>query len=79
MSDSYLFHVTARTVRMFELYTKNIDPDSPEFQTFIKGYAELRGKRDPESIPYSDLYKTIREGIQEYLKSTQEMKRSPKE
>ena len=78
MSDSYLFHVTARTVRMFELYTKNIDPDSPEFQTFIKGYVELREKRDPESIPYSDLYRIIRAGIREYIKKTQEMKRSLK-
>jgi hypothetical protein len=63
---------------MFELYARNIDPDDTEFQTFIKRFVSLKEKRDPGSIPYSELYKTIREGIREYLKKTEETKRSVK-
>jgi len=69
--------VTTRIVGMFELYTRNIDPEDKEFQTFIERYVSRDEKRDPESIPYSELYKTIREGIREYLKRTQETRRRP--
>jgi hypothetical protein len=59
---------------MFELYAHNIDPGNSEFQTFIKRYVALKEKRDPESIPYPELYRAIRDGIREYLKKTGEAK-----
>jgi hypothetical protein len=59
---------------MFELYAHNIDPYNTEFQAFIKRYVSLKEKRNPESIPYPELYKTIRDGIREYLKKTEEVK-----
>jgi hypothetical protein len=62
---------------MFELYVRNIDPDDSEFQRFIENYVSTHEKRDPESMPYLELYKVTREGIREYLKSPQ-TKRSPK-
>jgi hypothetical protein len=57
---------------MFELYAQNINPDNPEFQTFIKRYVANRDTRGPETIPYSKLYAIIREGIREYLQKKQE-------
>ena len=66
--------MTARIVRMFELYAHNIDPYNTEFQAFIKHYVSLKEKRNPESIPYPELYKAIRDGIREYLKKTEEVK-----
>ena len=71
--------MTVRIVRMFELYAHDIDPKDTEFQAFIKHFVSLKEKRNPESIPYSELYKTIREGIREYLKKTEETKGRPKE
>lgn len=68
LSDSYLLHVTDRIVRMFELYTHQIDPNDAKFQTFIKQFLQKSESRKPEAIPYSELYKIIREGIREYIR-----------
>jgi hypothetical protein len=56
---------------MFELYTRNIDPEDEVFHTFIKNYVASTKSRDPETLAYSDLYKIIKEGIREYLKQKQ--------
>ena len=70
--------MAARIVRMFELYARNIDPYDAEFQAFIKRYLSLKERRNPESIPYPELYKIIRDGIREYLKKTEQAKGRPK-
>ena len=67
LSDSYLDQVSARIVRMFELYSANINPDDPNFQEFIRNYVTGKEQKDPQSVPYSHLYKMVREGIREYM------------
>ncbi len=52
---------------MFERYVRNINPDDTHFQAFISKYVEENLARDPNTIPYSELYKVIRNGIREYL------------
>jgi hypothetical protein len=71
LSDAYLHHAAARIVRTFELYARNIDPDDADFQAFIRHYVSTKETKNPESIPYLELYKIIREGIREYLKKNQ--------
>jgi len=63
---------------MFEFYTRNIDPDDPVFQTYIKQYVSTRNSRSPNSIPYSDLYRMIKEGIREYLRKAEGTERRSK-
>jgi len=71
MSDStYLSRVSARIVRMFELYLSKIDAEDPQFRQFIADYAANKDVKNPETIPYSQLYKLVRSGIQEYIKQT---------
>jgi hypothetical protein len=72
MSDPRLRWVSARIVRMFELYARNIDPDDEHFQAFIKNYVATKNGKGSESMPYSELYKTIKEGIREYLRQNRE-------
>jgi hypothetical protein len=61
---------------MFELYHRHIDSDNLDFQTFIENYVLARDARKPEQIPYSELYRIVREAIREYLRTTQVMKGS---
>jgi len=63
---------------MFEFYTRNIDPDDPGFQTYIKQYVSTRDSRSPNTIPYSDLYRMIKEGIREYLRKAEGTERRSK-
>ena len=72
MSDLYLDRVTARIVRMFELYSENINPDDQNFQEFIRNYVASKEPKDPQTIPYSQLYKLIKEGIREYMSEKKE-------
>lgn len=67
LPDSYLDRVSARIVRMFELYSANINPDDQKFQEFIRQYVTSKDPKDPQTIPYSQLYKIVREGIREYM------------
>ncbi len=67
LSDSYLDRVSARMVRMFELYSANINPDDQKFQEFIRKYVAGKEQKDPQTIPYSQLYKIVKEGIREYM------------
>ena len=78
MSEAYLHHVTARIVRMFELYAHNIDPDESAFQEFIKNYVAAKDSRAAESMPYSQLYALIQEAIREYLHQSKGKERRPK-
>jgi len=64
---------------MFQLYTQNIDPNNPDFQTFIKRYVVTRDTRKPEVIPYSELYRIVREGIREYLHKSKKTERKPRQ
>ena len=71
MPEAYLHHVSSRIVRMFELYSQKINPDDPDFQSYISQYVSKRESRSPESVPYSELYATIKEGIHEYIQKKQ--------
>jgi len=66
LSTAYLVQASARIVRMFELYSANINPDDPKFQEFIRKYVASKQK-DPQTIPYSQLYKIVKEAIREYI------------
>ena len=66
--DSYIAQATARIVRMFQRYAQNIDPESEHFLAFITQYLAERDVKNPKAIPYSELYKHIKNGIQEYLR-----------
>jgi hypothetical protein len=57
---------------MFELYLSKIDAEDPKFRQFIADYVATKGVKDPETIPYSQLYKLVRSGIQEYIKQASE-------
>jgi hypothetical protein len=70
--------VSARIVRMFELYSRKIDPDDTNFQTYLKRYLSAKDNRGPESIPYSELYKMVKEGIREYIHKSHGAKERPK-
>jgi hypothetical protein len=63
---------------MFEMYARNINPDEERFNIFISNYLAERGVKDPQAIPYSELYKVIKDGIREYLKQQQPTTRSKK-
>ncbi len=71
MSDNYVHHVSSRIVRMFELYSQNINPDDADFQHYIQQYVMKKDTRPPDTIPYSELYKVIKEGIREYVHKAQ--------
>ena len=72
LSDLYLDRVSARIVRMFELYSAKINPDDQKFQEFIRNYVKGKDPKDPQNIPYSQLYMLIKEGIREYISQTKE-------
>jgi hypothetical protein len=65
---SYIAQVSARIVRMFQRYARNIDPESEHFQMFITRYLAERNVKNPRATPYSELYKHIKNGIREYLR-----------
>lgn len=65
--DPYLAQVSGRIVRMFQRYAQNIDPEDEGFLTFISDHLAQNSVKDPRMIPYSELYKQIKEGIREYL------------
>jgi hypothetical protein len=63
---------------MFELYSRNINPDDPDFQTYIQQYVSKKDPRKPGSIAYPELYRIIKEGIREYLHQTHRIEQRPK-
>ncbi len=63
---------------MFEMYVRNINPDEERFNAFISNYLTERGVKDPQTLPYSELYKVIKDGIREYLKQQLPKSRSKK-
>ena len=67
-NPSYLSKVSDRIVRMFELYTSEIDTEDPRFQEFISNYVATKGVKNPEAVTYSVLYKTVQDGIREFIK-----------
>jgi hypothetical protein len=77
MSDAYLHHIIRRIVGMFELYRSHVDPDNPDLQTFVKRYLSTKDTRETTQMPYSELYRYIREGVREYIRKTQETKDRP--
>jgi hypothetical protein len=62
---------------MFELYATAINPDDPEFQAYIERYVSTKDPRPPDTIPYSELYKVIKEAIREYIHKTTQTQRGP--
>jgi len=69
--SSYIAQTSARIVRMFQLYAKNIDPESEPFLTFITQYLAEKNMKDPRAIPYPELYKHIKDGIRAYLRESE--------
>jgi hypothetical protein len=65
---SYIAQASARIVRMFQRYAWNVDPESEHFLAFITQYLVERNVKNPTAIPYSELYKHIKNGIREYLR-----------
>ena len=63
--------MSTRIVRMFELYSQDVNPDDPDFQNYISLYVSKKEPRNPESVPYSELYAIIKEGISEYIHEKQ--------
>jgi hypothetical protein len=53
---------------MFERYIQKVNPEEGRFQSFISNYLVDRGVKDIHTLPYSELYKFIKEGIREYLR-----------
>ena len=72
LSEQYVDRVSARIVRMFELYSANINPDDQKFQEFIRHYVASKDPKDPQTVPYSQLYKIVKEGIREYMNQRKE-------
>jgi hypothetical protein len=70
-NSTYLARVSERIVRMYERYIRNVNPDDEQFKSFISNYIAQRGVKDPQAVPYSELYRIIKEGIREYLKQGQ--------
>jgi hypothetical protein len=62
---------------MFELYATLINPDDPEFQTYIERYVSAKDQRPSDAIPYPELYKIIKEAIREYIHKTTLTERRP--
>jgi len=62
--------MSTRIVGMFELYARNVDPENPAFQEFVKSYVSAKDSRNPETIPYPQLYAMIREAIREFISKT---------
>ncbi len=60
------------------MYVRNINAEDERFKFFISKYLEGRGVKNPETVPYSELYKVIKGGIREYLRQQQLRKRSEK-
>jgi len=56
---------------MFELYSRNVDPNDEHFQTFMKNYVAAKELKDPQTLAYSELYKILKEGIREYVEQKQ--------
>lgn len=78
VTDSeYLARVSSRIVRMFERYIRNIKPEEG-FQAFLSNYIAEKGVKDIQVLPYSELYKVIKEGIREYLRKQEPRPRSEK-
>ena len=68
MSESdYVAWVSARIVQMFQHYAQNVDPRDERFLDFISRYLAEKHVEDPKEIPYSELYRIIKEGIRQYI------------
>lgn len=53
---------------MFERYAQDINPNDEQFLTYVSDRLKERGFTDPQSVKYSELYKQIKDAIQEYLR-----------
>jgi len=63
---------------MFERYLRNINPEDERFQVFLSHYIAEKGVKEIQVLPYSELYKVIKEGIREYLRTQEPRPRSEK-
>jgi hypothetical protein len=66
-TDPYLSHISERVVKMFQRYAQKVTLDQ-SFLMFISHYLTQRQVKDPRAVPYSELYKLIKDGICEYLR-----------
>lgn len=63
---------------MFQRYARNIDPESEHFLAFISNYLGEKKVKDPRAIPYSELYRHIKEGIRDYLRQLESSRKPNK-
>lgn len=68
MASPHVANVTRRIVRMFELYSEEIDPEDEEFLHFVSDFLAKNSPKNPETLPYSELYLLIQRAIREFLK-----------
>lgn len=73
-----LTNVSARILRTFQRYAQNIKPDDESFLKFISNYLAERQVEDLKLLPYSQLYKLIKDGIHEYLRLQEQGQQSHK-
>jgi len=65
--STYVASVTKRIVRMFENYSENIDPNDEKFLGFVSDFLVKNGVKNPEDIPYVELYLLIQKAIRNFL------------
>ena len=58
-----------RIILAFQLYREKIGPDNDAFLEFLDVYLKRNNVSNADSIPYLELYTTIRKAIREYIKS----------
>jgi len=73
---SYIAQISQRVVHMFQHYAANIDPESEDFLAFISKYLAERNVTDPRAIPYSRLYTHIKQGIRDYVRQHESVRRA---
>jgi hypothetical protein len=63
---------------MFQRYAQNIKPGDKNFLAFISNHLREKDVGDPKLLPYSQIYRLVKEGIREYLR-LQERERQQRE
>jgi hypothetical protein len=76
---SYVAHISARIVGMFQRYAGIIDPENEHFLAFIYGYLANVNVKNPTAMPYSELCKHIKEGIRAYLRQLDSERKASKD
>ena len=71
MASTYVANATRRIVRMFEHYAENINPDDEKFQAYVSNFLVENGVKNPEDLPYAEVYLAIQKAIRNFLSNQQ--------